>query len=151
VYHNHRYDVVLVAGYRLANNERSGLNGFVFEVGKFFGPFGSPDNIHEEETDHTPGEPVDVSPQEHTTIEQQTAELLAEQTTEPEPPPAIDLSEVLAEQPISDTHPIETVHFQPNEPAPAIDLSEPGHILPEDIPLISHPNPTRRGADPERL
>jgi hypothetical protein len=35
VYHNHKYDVVLVGGWRVPNNLRSGQPGFIFELGKF--------------------------------------------------------------------------------------------------------------------
>ena len=38
VYHNHKWDAVLVGGYRIPNNPASGKAGLVFEVGKFLGP-----------------------------------------------------------------------------------------------------------------
>jgi hypothetical protein len=38
VYHNHRWDTVLVGGFRIPNNAASGQSGLVFEVGKFIGP-----------------------------------------------------------------------------------------------------------------
>ncbi|NCX94641.1 MAG: hypothetical protein EBX40_08195, partial [Gammaproteobacteria bacterium] len=37
VYHNHKYDVVMVSGWRIPNNERTGRPGLVFEIGKFIG------------------------------------------------------------------------------------------------------------------
>lgn len=37
VYHNHKYDVVVVSGWRIPNDERSGRPGLVFEIGKFIG------------------------------------------------------------------------------------------------------------------
>jgi hypothetical protein len=37
VYHNHKHDVVVVSGWRIPNNERSGRPGLVFEIGKFIG------------------------------------------------------------------------------------------------------------------
>ncbi len=38
VYHNHKHDLILVGGWRIPNNQRSGNSGLVVEIGKFFGP-----------------------------------------------------------------------------------------------------------------
>lgn len=54
VYHNHRYDWVLVGGWRIPNNEQSGEPGVVLEVGKFFGPFRSNEALKQQKTHGRP-------------------------------------------------------------------------------------------------